>query len=280
MRKLIPAVSGIILALAVVVTTTACASRPVGPGPDAIKVLFIGSSYFAGNDLIGMFHSLADEGGKDIWIGEEVISGKFLDYHALSSSTDKRIRNQDWDFVLMQGGGTPVAYPQTAHLVIPPYEYHNAYAALDLLVRKIWANHPGSRPVFMMPWAFEDGLLWVDGQSDTYADMQELIFEHSVAWGQALDLTIAPVGWAFNSVLAERPYEHYLHVSDWNHASLKGSYLAACVFYVTLFQEGVAGFSFSAGLSRQDALYFQQVATATVLENTTLWNLGDIPPEQ
>ncbi len=277
MKRTITAASGIILAIAVVSTISACESRPTGPGPDAIKVLFIGSSYFAGNDLIGMFQFLADEGGKDVWIGEEVISGKFLDYHALSTHTENRIKNQKWDFVLMQGGGTPVAYPQTAHLVIPPYVYHNAYTALDLLKRKIWANHPESRPVFMMPWAFEDGLLWVEGQSDTYADMQELIFENSVAWGDSLDLTIAPVGWAFNTVIAERPYEHYLHISDWNHASLRGSYLAACVLYVTLFQESVEGFSFSAGLSPQDALYFQQVATATVLENTALWNLGDIP---
>ncbi len=244
MNRTYPALKTILVTItffAIPAFITACDKSPTGPDSDDLKILFIGSSYLAGWDLIDMFHDLAKEAGKEVWIGEEVISGKYLEYHAISPHTERKINNREWDYIIMQGGCTTVAYPETQHQVIPPYVRHDAYGALDLLQRKIWANHAGTRPVFMMPWAFEDGLLWIDGQDDTRADMQLLIYENTLAWADSFDLSIAPVGWAFHTVIEARPFLHYLHVEDYNHAEKRGAYLAACVFFVTVFQESVAG---------------------------------------
>ena len=221
--------------------------------------------------------ALAAEADQQVWIGEEVISGKFLEYHAVSPHTDRKIRNRKWDYIIMQGGGTTVAYPETQHQVIPPYIHHDAHGALDILQRKIWANHADTRPVFMMPWAFEDGLLWIQGQTDTFFDMQQLIYDRTLAWADELDLAVAPVGWAFYRVLEARPFAHYLHVSDYNHASKRGAYLAACVFFVSVFQESVADNPYTAGLDPEEARYFREVASATVLDDLALWNLGPPP---
>ena len=80
---------------------------------------------------------------------------------------------------------------------------------------------------------------------------------------------VSPVGAAWFQVLEEKYYPlHCPHLDDWNHPSLRGSYLMACTVFSTLFQASSVGIPFYAGLPQGKALYFQEVASRTVLNTS------------
>lgn len=252
----------------------ASAPESEGPEPDDLTVLFIGSSYFDVNDLPGIFERFAAEAGKHVFVRREILSGHYLDYFAQNAGTEAAIKQREWDYVVLQGGCQNAAYPETHHMITPNSGYHPVYPALATLQAKVKANHASTRTVYMMPWAFEDGMTWVEGQTDTYDDMQQHIYDNTLAWADSLELTVAPVGWAWRTVLSEDPPQHYLHLPDWNHPSIRGSYLSALVIFATLFAESVAGVAYHGGLDRSEAQQFQDVATSVVLDNLQLWNIA------
>jgi len=117
-------------------------------------------------------------------------------------------------------------------------------------------------------------MTWVEGWTDTYADMQVIIYNNTLQYSNNIGFTTAPVGWAWKKVLSENGYPlHYLHMSDWNHPSLKGSYLMACVIHSTIFLESTVGIQYHAGLAESEATYFQTIASNTVLDDIDLWNI-------
>ena len=244
-----------------------------GPEPNDFMVLFIGSSYFDANDLPGIFEQIATEAGKQVYVRREVLSGYYLDYFAQSANTEAVIQEREWDYVVLQGGCQNAAYPETHHLITPNSGYHPVYPALSTLQAKVEANHTNTQMVYMMPWAFEDGMTWIEGQTDTYDDMQQEIYDNTLAWADTLGLTVAPVGWAWRAVLREDPPQHYLHLPDWNHPNLRGTYLSALVIFTTLFVESVEDVAYHGGLDEPEARHLQEVATTVVLDNPELWKI-------
>lgn len=241
--------------------------EPCCPEP-SYEILFIGSSYFNYNDLPGMMEGLIDSRNKTADIHTAITNGLYLADHASMISTELKINERDWDFVVLQGVGSLTAYPDS----FPTN--HPVYPALETLRDKILLNCEATKIVFCMPWAFEDGMTWVEGWIDDYADMQIKIYDNTLIYADSLGLVVAPVGWAWNTVLEEQNYPlHYLHMDDWNHPSPKGSYLMACVIYSTIYKQSTAQIPYTAGLSLQEAWYFQLIASRTVLDNLELWNI-------
>ena len=247
--------------------------EPQDPEPGDVKVLFIGSSYFTVNDLPGIFEAFADEAGRQVFVRREMTPGYYLDHFAGSFSAARAIREQAWDFVVLQGGCQNAAYPESHHLITPSSGYHPVLPALDQLRRKVAHNHGGTRVVYMMPWAFEDGMTWVKGQTDTFGDMQLKIRDNVLRWADSLDLMVAPVGMAWYDVLREGQTQHYLHTADWNHPNLRGSYLSAATIFVTLFLESLEGVEFDGSISPSTAETLRRSASRTVLDSLSLWNL-------
>jgi hypothetical protein len=238
-----------------------------------VKVLFLGSSYFGYNNLPGMFQNLAESGGQDVIVDKNYINAGYLDDHATSATTAAKINSQQWDFVVLQGVGSIMAFPDTHQNIFPPYVRHELRAALVTLKNKIETNCADTKMVYCMPWAFEDGTTWLPGYNDTYFEMQQMIYDNTLLFSDDVGFVIAPVGWAWNEVLEVKTRLHYLFQPDWNHPSLRGSYLMACVIYSTLFQETTNGNPFYAGVPASEARFFQSVASILVLNNLELWNL-------
>ncbi len=262
----------IFISLFLLMTVCACSEdEPVlqltPPPSGQMEILFIGSSYFAYNDLPGMFENLADAGDKEIFIQQVVPLGTYLEYHATSSTTISTINSRNWDLVILQGVGKIVAYPEDANF--------DLVSVLSSLEQTIHNNSSTTEIMFCMPWAFEDGMLWTVGGTDDYFDMQQLIYDNTLTYPDLADIVISPVGWAWNSIMLEQPPEHYLFMADWNHPSPRGSYLTACVIYSSVFRESVAGTSFLAGLPANEASHFQDVASDIVMDNLDLWRLGE-----
>jgi len=233
------------------------------------EILLIGSSYFNFNNLKSLIEGLCEDSGKDIYIEMCGQNGLYLADHANSSSTEAKINERDWDYVILQGVGVLVAYPDH-------FTHHPVYPALETLRDKITNNCKSTHMVFCLPWAFEDGMTWYQNWPETYEDMQWDIYDATLQYSDEIGFEIAPVGWTWYGVLDSLDYPlHYLHLSDWNHPSLPGSYLMACVIYSTIFQESTNGNSFTAGISADEVSLFQNAATDTVLNHLELWN---IPP--
>jgi len=231
------------------------------------EILFIGSSYFNYNDLLNLFKNLADSAGKKVDIDRKIANGLYLDDHAKSSTTELKIKEKKWDYVILQGVGSITAYPEI-------FTDHPVYPALKTLQNKISENCESTKMVFCLPWAYEDGMTWLAGWTDTYEDMQIKVYENTLQYSDDLGFIIAPVGWAWNTVLKEKNYPlHYLHKSDWNHPSLKGSYLMACVIFSTIFQESSVDLPYYGGIPEEEANYFQTIASTTVLDSLDLWNI-------
>lgn len=237
---------------------------------DTCEILLIGSSYFNYNNLSNLVKNLADSSNIEIFIEMHGQNGLYLSDHASSPATEAKINERDWDYVILQGVGMLVAYPDS-------FPDHPVYPALITLRDKIHANCEFTKMVFQMPWAFEDGMTWYQNWTDTYEDMQIHIYNNTLLYSEEIGFEITPVGWAWYAVLEEYNYPlHYLHISDWSHPSLRGSYLMACVIYSTVFQESTVSIPYYAGIPEEEAVYFQAVASDTVLNNLELWNITPI----
>ncbi|OGU61365.1 MAG: hypothetical protein A2V66_15890 [Ignavibacteria bacterium RBG_13_36_8] len=237
-----------------------------GADQDVITILFIGSSYLNFHNLPAVFENLAISAGKDVYIDRRLINGTYLDFHASSEETELKIREQKWDYIVLQGAGSNLAYPDE-------FPEHPVEPSLVTLEQKIHSNSAETKMIYFMPWAFEDGMTWYHGWSDTYFDMQQIIFEKTLQMANAVDFVIAPVGWAFRSVMLENNQLHYLYLSDYNHSSVKGTYLAACVLYSTILKESCIGNAYSGEVTYEESVYFQTVASTTVLDNLELWKI-------
>jgi hypothetical protein len=231
------------------------------------KVLFIGNSYLGWHDTPLMFKNLAEAGGKTVTLGNQVVNGLSLQRLAEIFETTWMIRQASWDFVVVQSSGMDVAYPERSR------SEHSIPWALAELKRIVQEHDAESELIWMVPWAFEDGITWTDGGTDDYAAMQEKIRAQAIHWSDSLGVALAPVGMAWYDVLKDGAPPHYLHDSDQSHPNMRGTYLTAATFYATLFQESVEGIDYFSILDQAEAQSFQEVASRIVLDDLSLWNI-------
>ena len=254
------------------------ATDPAIPGSEDLRVLFIGASYLAVNNLPGLFAEMAGAGNKQAFVAKRVQSGYYLDYFAADKATDRAIQDHEWDYVVLSGGCQTAAYPDTHHLIRTDWGRHHPFPALESFRKKVAHSNPGAKLIYIMPWAFEDGMTWIPGQVDDYFAMQDSIRNHALAWADSLDLVVAPVGMAWKVVLEGEVPEHYLHEQDWNHPNPRGSFLSAATLYATVFQESADGLGFDWILDPEEALALRRVGSATVLDSLALWNITSHQP--
>jgi hypothetical protein len=268
------------VALAVFLVSAGCGitgpeqANSVGPQEGDTRILFIGSSYLAVNDLPWLFTGLARAAGKQVFVGERVQSGFYLDFFAGDAATNRAIEDQDWDFIILSGGCQTAAYPNTHHMIKEGWGHHDPYPALKAFKDKVSEVNPETVLIYMMPWAFEDGITWIPGQTDDYFSMQESIRANALRWAEELDLSVAPVGMAWGKIMEQGVPVHYLHEPDWNHPNPRGSFLSAATLFSTVFKERGDQVEFSWLLPPNEAENFLKVGSDTVLDSLALWNIG------
>lgn len=232
--------------------------------PNAKTVLFMGSSYFAGNNFIGIFKNLMKAGGKKLNVFERIVSGAYLSFHAGNEESIKKIYERDWDYVLLQGGCHYISKPKWHYLIVPYIKELN---------RMIKDNCPDTKTVYMMPWAYEDGLEWMRGEGDSYEEMQQKIYNEALKVADEIGLVISPVGWAWRTVFLSPDHNIDMYRADYNHPTVNGSYLMACVFYCVIFQESCEGLEYYNGIPEDDAKFMQKAASDTVMNDLELWHI-------
>ena len=218
-------------------------------------MLFLGNSYTYGNDLPELFAELARSGGHQVEFGMVAEGGWRLSDHAQSAETLDQLASTSWTFVILQ--------EQSQIPALRAYRAREMYPAARELVSKIREN--GATPILFLTWAHRDG--WpIQGMKD-YVSMQMEINEGYMEIAEELDVTIAPVGSAWLTAVQQYP-ELNLWRDDGSHPRQQGSYLAACIFYATIFQESPIGLTYHADLSEEIAKALRDIAAKTVLRKS------------
>jgi hypothetical protein len=97
--------------------------------------------------------------------------------------------------------------------------------------------------------------------------MQDALTAAYAELGQLIGAAVAPVGESWRTLHALDP-TMVLHQADGSHPTHEGSYLAACVFYASIFDESPVGIGYSGIVSDADAAVLQEAAARAVFEPT------------
>jgi hypothetical protein len=208
-------------------------------GSASLKVLFIGNSFTARNDLPGLIGKLTAARGKNLEPRLISAGGASLRTHWSAGKALTAIQGGQYDHVVLQEQST-----------LPVKNAKRMHENVRLFDEAIKAG--GARTVLYMTWARQHEPESQRAISDAYASI-----------GRELGATVVPVGLAWQRFL--RKHKHpVLHAKDQSHPTLAGSYLAACVFLAVLFGESPVGPGGDVdGLSEKDLALLQKVAWQT-----------------
>ncbi|MGZ8796556.1 MAG: SGNH/GDSL hydrolase family protein [Thermoanaerobaculia bacterium] len=186
----------------------------------AVRVLFVGNSLTFWNELPWMTRRVAGSlGAKPPLVTEfNGRSGASLRQHWDRGEALRIIRQRRWDFVVLQ--------PQSTEMTDSPEETTRYARYFDQEIDKT-----GAKTVIFATWVPNDRSMSQAALTDRY-----------VALARQLDARVAPVGTAVGHL--SRTGMKMLDPGG-VHPSLKGSYLAACIFYSTFYGESPEGAAYT-----------------------------------
>ena len=234
------------------------------PEFDNGSILFIGSSYlsYGGNNVVEMFDSMASRGGHSVYTDSRVINGKRLQSHLEDPATIQKIQEEKWDFVILQGAGFYISKEKWHEYIVP---------VLRDFKKIIKKNSKRTCMVYMMPWAYKDGLAWMEGEEDTYQQMHDGILNNTIKVMHDLDICTAPAGKAWHAAILDG-YSSDFYLSDNSHQSKHGAYLTACVFYSTVFLEKAPQLDLNWDYNDNIGI-LNETAYTTVVDSLDAWNI-------
>ena len=208
------------------------------------SVLFVGNSFtFYNNAIYTHLRKLLvvedPSTRKEILLKSMTISGAKLSDHA--GGLQQMLNSQPWDVIVLQGHSREAFEDEMA----PEFE-----STARKFTKAIRAK--GAEPVLFMTWAYVDQPKMITAQAKAIGRL-----------GNSLNVMVVPVGLAFKHALKTIPGV-ILHDEDQLHPSLAGTYLAAAVFYTSLYAKSPVKLDYDAGLDEELARQLRQVAWDTV----------------
>ncbi len=175
------------------------------------KTLFIGNSHTYYNDMANMFKMLcnADENIPNVSVTMLASGGKTLDWHAEQPETPFNILYGEYDYIVLQ---------QAAHPFGGKDELISGAKRLNE-----WIRRTDAETVAYMTWA-----------EKRFPENQETMSRAYEEMAEELPCILAPVGRVWQDFRRDIP-QIELYDVDGEHACMCGSFLAACVIYLTVF---------------------------------------------
>ena len=207
-----------------------------------VRMLFVGNSFTLRNQLPRLLRDLAAHAEHPIEVEFKMImaGGASLRRHWNAGAAQRALAESAFDYVVLQ--------EQSTLPLKNPARYHDNVRAFAPLI-----GEHGARMVLYLTWSRRHV---PDAQADLTRAVQQIGVEtHAV---------VVPVGVAWHAALAKHP-ELPLYDADGSHPTAVGSYLAACVFLVSLFGQRPRGFDVSDALKidRATAQALHDAACAT-----------------
>lgn len=222
-----------------------------------VRVLFVGNSYLYYNDsLHNHVERMAVERHPDVpsdnfGFKSATIGGAKLAHHNLDwLLVPQRLGlARSFQAVVMQGGS------------FEPLTLDARKAFLETAVRYAEkVRQSGAKPMLYMTHAY------VPPHPGADAEMFNTVSQTYVEAGRAAKAQVIPVGLAYELSYQRRP-DFSLHADfDGTHPNLRGTYLGACVVYLTLYDDDLDGvaYDYFGRLPKEEARYLQQIARETV----------------
>ena len=207
------------------------------PSKDEISVLFIGNSFTYCHDLPKMVAELAKASKQTKLVYErETPGGCTLEKHWKDGKALAKIQSRKWDFVVLQDHSQAALLKRDSM-----FDYGKK---LDAEIKK-----QGAKTILYMTWALQNK-----------PDDQPAISKAYLDLSKELKAKIAPVGNAWEAAI-KADGKLVLHEKDKKHPNSTGTYLAACVFYATIYGKSPEGLPGSFGkLKDEEARPLQVIA--------------------
>lgn len=238
-------------------------------------VLFLGNSFTYANNLPDLIRNLAASAGDSLYTDSNTPGGYTLGYSPIQHLTNNislsKIRYGIWDYVVLQEQSQIPAIPALRDSCMLPaavsiYDSVKLYnPCAEVLLYLTWGRRFGGMQCFVPNYC-----------SNAFADfgqMQDSLTRSNILVANVVNQPIAPVGEAWRLVLDNTSM--VLHNSDNSHPSVNGSYLAACVFYSSIFKKPSYGLPFIAGLETDSGAILQMAADNVVFSNPSQYNLWE-----
>ena len=233
------------------------------------NALFIGNSYTGVNNLPSLTSQLANSLGDTLTYSSNTPGGYTLQGHSTNATTLNKIEQGTWDFVILQDQSQrPSFSPSQVSTEVYPYA--------EILVDSIKSANTCAEPLFYMTWGRQNG----DQQNCqfyspicTYNGMQDRLRTSYLEMATDNNVSVSPVGAAWKYTRDNYPTIN-LYSPDESHPSIAGSYLAACVFYSSMYRKSPEGATFNAGLPTSTANTLQEVAKLIVIDSLDTWRIG------
>jgi hypothetical protein len=199
------------------------------------RILFIGNSYTARNQLPRLLADLAAAAEHPRSVEFDLIfaGGASLKRHWNAGIAQQKLASLTWNYVVLQEQSTlPLKNPKRYH--------ENVRLFAPEIARR------GAKTALYLTWSRQQA---PDTQDSITRAVEEIAAE--------VDALVVPVGPAWQAAMA-RHRDLPFYTDDGSHPTAAGSYLAACVFLVSLFGEAPRGFSVS------DPLRLDRAVAATL----------------
>lgn len=201
-----------------------------------MKILFIGNSFTARNDVPALIAALADARGEHVEHRLISAGGASLRMHWNKGDARKAIEQTRYDHVVLQEQST-----------LPIKNATRMLENIRLFAEPVAAS--GATMLLYSTWARQK-----------VPETQKAITDAYRTIGDELGATVVPAGVAWDQFI--RTHSHpVLHDKDGSHPTLAGSYLAACVFFAVLFDQSPVGIASNVkSLTPADIELLQQTA--------------------
>jgi len=242
-----------------------------------VKILFLGNGILSYNGIPWEFRVLALSARDEVLVDAYMQDSYALSFHnglLGDQNAIEKIRSQSWDFVVLQEQSILPVIPKLTELFTIP--------AIRDLNKIIKDTNRCARIVLFMTWAWPIGdqyCLNIDSIGRLcsipfmdYFHMQDSLEASYLRIADTVGAEIAPVGVAWKNSFKVSPGTSLFSGFD-NLSNKAGAYLSACVLYSTLFQKSPVGIEYISSLTREDALFLQQIAENSVLTNREKWRI-------
>lgn len=232
------------------------------------RVLFLGNSYTAVNNLPQMIKDVALSAGDSLFFDSYAPGGYTLGDHKHDPVSLNKIRTGNWDYVVLQG--------QSQEPVIQNSAFYNGGYALD---DSITLYNPCGTTMFYITWGRKNG----DASNCagfpltcTYAGMDSTLRNAYINLAANVKGELSPVSVVWNYLRQHSPGIE-LYQADESHPSQAGTFAAACCFYAAIFKKDPTLITYNVGINTTDAAIIKNAAKVNVFDHLGTWDYGQLP---